>query len=197
VLGAVERVVWTHWSAGSRVPLRPYGWLFDRRAGGGWLGAWGSHAVDALRGWFGELEVVTAELTTTITSRPDRDGRPQACDADDGMSVTLRTAAGVLIVIDSTFAAPATLAPRLVIVGSAAIVEVVADRRVVLHRADGTRDEWTAAADGDAHLAPMRAWATVVRATVRGEAHPEGAATFADGLAVRTLLDRIVEAAGR
>ena len=47
VLGRIEHVQMTRISAGTRVPLRPWGWLFDRALGGGWVGAWGSHAVDS------------------------------------------------------------------------------------------------------------------------------------------------------
>src|SRR6185312_948583 len=48
-LGRIEHVQMTRQSAGTRIPLRPWGWLFDRALGGGWVGAWGSHAVDTLR----------------------------------------------------------------------------------------------------------------------------------------------------
>ena len=48
-IGVVEHVQWTSTNAVFRRPLREYGWLFDRSRGGGWVGAWGSHAVDTLR----------------------------------------------------------------------------------------------------------------------------------------------------
>jgi predicted dehydrogenase len=37
-------------------------WWFDPASGGGWLGASGSHRIDALRQWFGEVEAVSAGL---------------------------------------------------------------------------------------------------------------------------------------
>ena len=65
VLGTVEHVQIVHISAGSRVPLRRWGWLFDRALGGGWIGAWASHAVDQLRFLFGtEVEGVRGVLRT-------------------------------------------------------------------------------------------------------------------------------------
>ena len=195
-LGDVEQVSWTHISAGSRVPLRPYGWLFDRALGGGWIGAWGSHAIDALRWMVGEVEVLRSEPRTTITSRPDRAGQPRRCDAEDGLRASLRVGAGATAVIDSTFAAPATLAPRLVITGTEAVAEAVSDRRVTVRRADGTTDniveEFIApAADGDSHLAPMQRWSTVVRDAVRAGVAPQGAPTFTDGLACAVVLDAL------
>jgi predicted dehydrogenase len=196
-LGVVEHVTWTHVSRGSRVPLRPYGWLFDRSAGGGWLGAWGSHAIDTLRWWLGDLTVTAATLRTQVPERPDASGRPHPVDADDGFTATLQAASGASVVVDSTFSATANVAPRIVLAGSDAVAEVVADHRVTVRRADGTRDEWHASeAEGDPHLVPMRRWVEVVRDAVRtGEVAPD-AATFTDGLAMATVLDAI-RAAGR
>jgi predicted dehydrogenase len=37
-------------------------WWYDESAGGGWLGAWGSHVVDWVRSWLGEFESVSAAL---------------------------------------------------------------------------------------------------------------------------------------
>jgi len=195
-LGAIERVTWTHVSRGSRVPMRPYGWLFDRAAGGGWLGAWGSHAIDTLRWWLGDLTVTAAALETRVTERPDADGTLHAVDADDGFTATLRTATGASVAIDATFAATANLAPRVVIAGSAGVAEVVADRRVTLRHVDGTRSEWQAPdAEDDPHLVPMRRWAEVVRDAVRSGEVAADASTFADGLAMMRVLDAIRAAA--
>jgi predicted dehydrogenase len=191
-LGTVEHVTWTHVSRASRVPLRPYGWLFDRASGGGWLGAWGSHAIDALRWWLGDLAVVAAELRTDVRERPDDEGRLVPVDADDGFTAELRTATGAGVVVDSTFAATSDLAPRVVVAGSEGVAEVVADQRVTLRRADGTRDEWHAPEpEGDPHLVPMRRWAEVVRDAVGEGVVASDAATFADGAAMVAVLDAI------
>ena len=193
-LGPCEHVSWTHISSGSRVPLRSYGWLFDRASGGGWLGAWGSHALDALVWWLGPLTVTAAELSTAIARRPDREGVMRACDADDTVRVWLETAAGTTVAIDSTFAAPASTAPRIVIVGADAVAEVVADHRVVVTRADGTRTEWRAPeadAGADPHLASMLAWAVAVRDAVRTGVIARGVPTFADGVATAHVIDAI------
>jgi predicted dehydrogenase len=191
-LGAIERVTWTHVSCGSRVPMRPYGWLFDRAAGGGWLGAWGSHAVDTLRWWLGDLTVVAAALETRVAERLDAGGTRHDVDADDGFTATLRTSTGASVTVDATFAAIANLAPRVVIAGSTGVAEVVADRRVTVRHVDGTRSEWQAPdAEGDPHLVPMRRWAEVVRDAVQQGEVATGAATFADGLAMVQVLDAI------
>ena len=167
-LGTIEHVTWTHLSATTRVPLRPFGWLFDRAAGGGWLGAWGAHALDALRWWLGDLTVVTADLRTVVTRRPDGSGTLVPCDAEDAFTALLATRAGASIVVDASGAAAAGLAPRLVVAGAEAVAEVVADGRVVLRRSGGARERWEppSGAAGDVHARPMQDWAAVVCAAV-------------------------------
>ena len=194
-LGTVEHVAWTHLSAGSRQPLREHGWLFERSAGGGWIGAWASHAVDALR-WLlaDELAVVAAATRTDVRERPDATGVLHACDAEDGFAALLRSTGGVTITIDSSFAAVAPVAPRLVVQGSEAVAELVADSRLTVRRADGSRDETApepVPPGTDPHEVPMRRFAARVCAAVRAGRAPEGLPTFADGLACRTVLDRL------
>jgi predicted dehydrogenase len=196
-LGTVEHVTWTHLSAGSRHPLRPYGWLFDRERGGGWIGAWASHAVDTLRYAIGEIEAVVSSVPRqAVARRPDPtapDGPWRQCTAEDGLSAFLTLQGGASVTIDSTFAASTTLPPRITIVGSDATLENVADRKLVVRDASGARDELTATAaeDDDHHAGPMRAFAVAVRDAVRSGEVPDMVATFADGLACDEILDRL------
>jgi predicted dehydrogenase len=190
-IGRVEHVQWTSTSAVFRHPLREYGWLFDRSRGGGWVGAWGSHAVDALRWVVGEVRDATGRCRVTIPERPDRDGRRRPVDAEDGFTAWLELESGASAVLDSSSSAPASAAHRIVVEGSEGVVEVVADAKVVWRRADGTRDEFAPTEQAaDPHLVPMRRWAEVVRDAVRdGEPLTP---SFADGLACRRVLDRLV-----
>jgi predicted dehydrogenase len=197
VLGTVEHVNWTHLSAGSRHPLRPYGWLFDRARGGGWIGAWASHAIDTLRFSLAEIEAVVQSMPRqAVTHRPDPDAPDApwpACTAEDGLSALLTLRGGASVIIDSTFAASATLSPRITIVGSDATVENVADRRLTVRDASGARDDlaMTAGEVDDHHAAPMQAFAVAVRDAVRDGEVPDTVATFADGLACDEILDRL------
>jgi predicted dehydrogenase len=192
-IGTVEHVQWTHLSSGSRVPMRPWGWLFDRALGGGWIGAWGSHAIDMLRFVFGaEITDVQALLRIDVEERTDTDGTPHLCTAEDGLSASLLLDNGVTVAIDSGFAAVATLAPRFTVFATEAVVDVFADERVVVRTADGEIDTIDIPADdGDRHLAPMRRFAEVVRDAVAGGEMPEHAPTFADGHACDEVLDRL------
>jgi predicted dehydrogenase len=190
-IGTPEHVQWTHLSAGSREPFRPHGWLFDRAAGGGWVGAWGSHAVDFLRWTFGEVLAASGRCRTTITERRDADGDVQVCDAEDGFSATLVLGDRVTATIDSTFAAPVSLAPRFVAIGADGILECVADSRVVVRRRDGTRQEYEHTNGDDPHVEPMQRFAAVVRDAVLDGIVPTGVPTFADGLACARVLEQL------
>ncbi|HEY3832077.1 MAG TPA: Gfo/Idh/MocA family oxidoreductase, partial [Acidimicrobiia bacterium] len=202
-VGRVERVSWTHWSSASRVPLRRYGWLFDESRGGGFVNAWGSHAVDTLR-WLldDELHVATAALTTTIRTRPGDDGERHQCSADDAFTATLRSTRDVEISLDASFVATASLAPRILVGGSDGVLELIGDARLVRRGADGAREVIDAADDAaapdaaaDRHLLPMRRWAERVRDVVTSglDASTPLAAvpTFADGVACDRVLAAI------
>ena len=88
-IGTLEHVQWTHVGAGSRVPLRRYGWLFDAERGGGWIGAWGSHAdrlpaLDLRRGRRRRRAAPhrspsAPTPTGTCTRAPPRTGSPRCC----------------------------------------------------------------------------------------------------------------------
>ena len=61
-------------------------WWFDRAAGGGWLGAGGSHLLDQIRAWLGEFVSVSGRLFLVS----DRE-----TEADDSYSLRFRLANGV------------------------------------------------------------------------------------------------------
>ena len=179
-------------TATTRVPLRPYGWLFDASLGGGWLRALGSHIIDFARWSFGEIVDASAELRTTIRERPDADGKPHRCTADDGFTAFLRSAEGVTSLIDTTSAAPANLPPTMLVTGRDGVLEVTADQRIIRHTSAGRDEMFTPdPSSGNALLVSMRRWAGVVRDTVRRGAAEDGTPTFADGLACARVMDRL------
>jgi len=190
-IGDVEHVQWTYTGAVFRRPLREYGWLFDRNRGGGWVGAWGSHAVDTLRWLVGEVRGATARCRVTIPERPDREGRPHPVDAEDAFTAWLDFESGATAVLDSSSSAAASVAHRIVITGSDGVIEIVGDAKVVSRLADGSRDEFVPDETApDPHVVPMRAWVERVRDAVRdGEPLTP---SFADGLACRRVLDRFI-----
>ena len=191
-LGRVEHVQWTHLSSGSRVPVRRWGWLFDAERGGGWIGAWGSHAVDAIRWMFGEIANTQEIRRIDVRERPDETGAEHECTAEDGFTAALVLDEGVTVAIDSGFAAAVTLPTRLTVLGAEGACDVV-NEHITVRRADGSRVAVTDAetANGDPHLEPMRRFAEVVRDAVRSGEIPEHAPTFADGRACDAVLEQL------
>ncbi|HXJ32839.1 MAG TPA: Gfo/Idh/MocA family oxidoreductase [Candidatus Eisenbacteria bacterium] len=76
----------------------PPAWWYDADAGGGWLGASGSHLIDAVRVWLGEVGAATALVETL--------GRGSA---DDTFALLLRMASGARAVLHQS---AAVLGPR-------------------------------------------------------------------------------------
>lgn len=77
--------------------VRPWGWLFDKEAGGGFLGALGSHYLDAMRYWFGDIAAVSADIETHVKQRVVPNTSPEEwreVTADDTFTLLLRFAKG-------------------------------------------------------------------------------------------------------
>jgi predicted dehydrogenase len=189
-IGTPEALHWTALSGAIR--RRPHGWLFEHARGGGWIGAWGSHAVDLIRWLFGEISDAGATRRLAVRSHADATGTERAADVEDGFTAWLRTASDVSCTLDSTGVASASLAHRLVVIGRDGMLENIGDRRLVLHRHDERSETVVAIEDGetDPHLAGMRAWAALVRDAVDG-ADRTVRPSFADGLACDVVLDRL------
>jgi predicted dehydrogenase len=77
---------------------RPKGdWWSDAAQGGGRLGANGSHQVDMLRFWLGEVALVTGAAPVMVPGRVDKaSGEPWTATSDDVAYFTLNMASGAL-----------------------------------------------------------------------------------------------------
>jgi predicted dehydrogenase len=85
------------WLMGSRADAsRPWNWYSQAAAGGGVLGALGTHAFDILHWLVGPSHRVAGRLSTAIRQRPlpDGSGRMAAVDAEDGAMVQLDLESG-------------------------------------------------------------------------------------------------------
>jgi predicted dehydrogenase len=67
----------------------PMTWASSRADGGGFLGALGSHFIDGLRYWFGDVEAVTGRLDTFQPDRTDDSGSVVQSETDDSFTFTL------------------------------------------------------------------------------------------------------------
>lgn len=174
----------------------PPAWWYDADAGGGWLGASGSHLLDAVRTWLGEARSVTA-LVDTLGSG----------SADDTFAMLLRMASGARAVLQQS---AAVLGPRfqaLRLSGSEGTAWL--DEAWGLWRSDRAGEAHRVAIDGDlaapdidvpAHSGPFasREFPSFVRlaeafgdAIMGQDGRPSAppAPRFEDGLACQRLID--------
>ncbi len=77
---------------------RPAGdWWSREEMGGGRLGASGSHMIDLLRFWLGDIGAISGQVATIAPERIDREtGAPWRATADDQFSFTAETRNGAL-----------------------------------------------------------------------------------------------------
>ena len=180
--------------------LRMPDWWRRADRGGGWLMASGSHTVDTLRSWLGEVESVAGELLplpgTTV---------------DAGYTARLRFRSGAAALVVESAAAHGPPLSLTRVAGSEAGLGVEACRAWIADAA-GQRPlavpAWAAevapaaspAAPRDRftglELGPWTKLATELRGAVEGQP-PGRAATFADGVAVMEVLDAIRRSAER
>jgi predicted dehydrogenase len=176
----------------------PPAWWFDADAGGGWLGASGSHLVDGVRVWVGEIASVAA-MVETLAPEPRR-------SADDTFSMLFRTTTGVHGVLQQSAAVHGPRIQLLRIAGSEGTAWL--DERWTLWRVGRSGEPEQVTPDAD--LAPpavdIPAWAgpfaarevpSFVRQAKRFADAIEGrtstgdprVATFDDGVAVQRVMD--------
>ncbi|MFM8394389.1 MAG: Gfo/Idh/MocA family protein, partial [Acidobacteriota bacterium] len=92
-LGDLHHVIVNISSGFRHSAQRPWNWWSQRSAGGGLLGALGSHAIDAVRWLFGEIEAVSSTVATMIPTRKDPvSGENRPNETDDYCSLLVRFA---------------------------------------------------------------------------------------------------------
>jgi predicted dehydrogenase len=174
-------------------------WWFDTARGGGWLRANGTHLLDQVCLWLGEI----VEVTATVWQSVPRAGG----EADDGYSMQFRTEGGTVGVIQECAAAWGDPVEMTRVAGTAGTL-YVEDGHCFLATGVGVR-RLTAdpiAPQPDAVAGDPRPWTSQEIAAYTGLArwlherltrpgdrpatHPRPA-SFADGLAVLRVLDAI------
>jgi predicted dehydrogenase len=174
-------------------------WWFDEARGGGWLGASGSHIVDQLRCWFGEIASVSSTLPTVAT----RGG------AEDSFAVRATSRSGVEIVMQQTAASwtPGVVG-MTVVAGTGGTLEVDgtgvwcsdrSGRRLLEPPGDLALPPPPGMSDDPRHrythleIGPYTRLSEALRAGIEGNELPSNVPvpTFADGLACMHVLDAI------
>jgi predicted dehydrogenase len=104
---------------------RVWSWHSDAAAGGGILGAIGSHLLDLARWILGRIDAITAQLQTAHFTRPTAGGATmQHVTADDSAYLMLRFASGAQGRISATSVFPDDLGMSVTTVGTAGALRV-------------------------------------------------------------------------
>lgn len=202
-LGEVRHVDITNVSTTWADPAsRPKGdWWSLAEKGGGRLGANGSHQVDLLRWWLGEVAWVTGAARTTVPDRLDRDtGEPWTATADDMAYFTVEMESGAVAQVMMSGVAAHGMGNHTRIFGSEGTITLSNDdERLYFARAGDDFEEITVP-DPNAELdgvnkgiwnvsvvALMQELATAIREGRK----PSRGATFVDGLANQQVLDAV------
>jgi predicted dehydrogenase len=184
---------------------RPWNWWSDERAGGGALGAIGSHAVDALHWLLGtHISHVSATLTTHIGERrAEPSGETRRVTTDDEVSMLLNfadggVAEGATGVVAISMVEAGSPEHSVEVFGTEGALRVSSGGQ--LSQARVGRGEWSGVESESAPPAEGRRdneWARgftvfareIVAALAEGRTEVGGAATFADGHRTQLVLD--------
>ncbi len=193
-IGDLVHVSWTKFNRGLR--RRDHGWLNDASLGGGWLGASGSHDIDALRFLFGdEIVAGSALLRTEIGMRPDGQGGEAKSTAEDAFSMWLEFARGGTASVDSAFAASLALPGSFNLIGSAGAIAIADDTHFSVLRHKQEPEHVDCGAGGGGFMGALAHW--VQKVTDAMNTGTQIAPSFDDGVAAAEVMDMLRAGARR
>ena len=183
---------------------RPLTWMAYESEGGGLLGALGSHYIDGLRHWFGEVASVAGRIAIL---RPDLiDSKTNAivkAETDDTFLFTLEFENGGFATMSASFATTPTRGAKIVVMGERGTL--IADQPgpnpmengVVVGSRDGaalqplaTPAKYTPFTDDRDHR--LMAFRLLVREFTKGiEQRISPSPNFTDGLRCQEVLDAV------
>jgi predicted dehydrogenase len=187
---------------------RPWNWWAQKAAGGGLLGALGSHAIDQLRWLCGEIESVCADVATMVEARPDpATGEMRANETDDYCAFLVRFAPRGGRATRGTVLLSALYASggknQMTVAGEKGTLILDGDETLLGAQGYNAPFEDFSLADRAREVAmiPDNLWARsfyhLARETVAalGEGRTEipHAATFADGLKCQQVMDAVLQ----
>jgi predicted dehydrogenase len=185
---------------------RALSWMARRADGGGILGALGSHYIDGLRDWFGDVAAASGRL---FTLRPDvidmATGRTLTADTDDAFTFTLEFANGGTATMVASFAATPARGARIAVMGDQGTLlaeqpgpnpmedgVVIGSRHGSALQPLATPSHYTPFRDARDHR--LMAFRLLVRDFTRGiDAGTSPAPNFDDGLKCQQVMDAIRE----
>jgi len=176
-------------------------WWSLAEMGGGRLGANGSHQIDLLRWWLGEVAWVSGAAQVMIPDRTDPEtGRPWTATADDVAYFTLEMESGAVAQVLMSGVGAHNMGNLTRICGSRGTIILSNDDEKLQFAKEGEEFQDISVADPNGELAGVNAgvWNVSVVAllqelasAIREGREPSRGATFADGLANQRVLDAV------
>ena len=187
---------------------RPKGdWWSLEEKGGGRLGANGSHQIDLLRWWFGDVAAVVGQVKTVVPDRVDKTtGEPWTATADDLAWFTLELQSGTLASVFMSGVARHNLGNHTQIFGSEGSILLSNDDEILKIAKAGEGFENVTVKDPNADLPGVNKgiWNVSVVglmnelvAAIREERPLERGATFEDGLKCQRVMDAVRESSAQ
>lgn len=174
----------------------PFDWLMDETKGGGMLGAAGSHYLDALRWWFGDVRSVAGTSATMVKQRRLADSNVMGnVSADDNFAVVLRFTNGAIGTVAYSATSPFEFGEQIILSGSEGMLMMTGDRKLYGTRRGQPLGEIALPEHLTAEVSPsdhplygptsllLRVWIGAIRT---GEVVSP---SFLDGLKVQELMD--------
>jgi predicted dehydrogenase len=182
---------------------RPNGWLWQTSTRGGMLGALGSHVIDSLRWYFGDITAVSGMLTTHVDVRS---GEP--APADDTFAFLAKLSGKQTGIVQFLTHAHHGFGMRIEAFGTKGTLVLEGDQRVLAGRPGEALAEvpnevpvklpgLEYPATLDARTYPFIVMADQLVGAIRGDGAMVGPkrpyATFRDGAAVQAVLDAVYQ----
>lgn len=180
---------------------RPFSWLMEREKAGGMLAASGSHYIDLLRWWFGDIKAVAGLTATMVPHRRLPDSSEMAhVDADDNFALMLRFHNGAIATIHVSATATSDAGEEITLSGSDGMILLQGDGALW-----GARTENTGLFEIDiprtterklpefTHVLarPTALLATDWIAAIRSGETPPHLPTFEDGARIQEIIDGV------
>ncbi len=176
-------------------------WWSRADMGGGRLGANGSHQLDLLRFWLGDIGAISGQIATMAPARVDKEnGTPWRATADDQFSFTAEMQSGALCSVFVSSAARHGVGNQTMIFGNEGTIMLAdGDEKLLVARAGGDYQDMSLR-DRNAGLPGVGAgiWnvsfvalMTELTAAIREGRQLAWGATFADGHQCQIAMDAI------
>ena len=184
---------------------RPNGWLWQTKTRGGMLGALGSHLIDSLRWFFGDITAVSGMLSNHVEMRS---GEP--ADADDSFAFLCKLGGKATGVVQFLSHAHHGVGLRIEAFGTRGTLVLEGDQKVLAGRPGEplaeVANEFPVKLPGleypdtlDARTIPFLVMVDQLVGALRGKEAMLGFqrpyATFRDGAAVQAVLDAVYQSA--